>query len=60
MQNEQALAAAQMKQMPRYIAILFALPLFFVSCERYDKNKPTEFFKIKEKVSKYESKSKFD
>jgi len=34
--------------MPRYIAILFALPLFFTSCEIYDKNKPTEFFKIEE------------
>jgi len=46
--------------MPRYIAILFALPLFFTGCEIYNKNKPTEFFKITEKVSKYESKSKFD
>ena len=34
--------------MPRYIAILLALPLLFAGCERYDKNKPTEFFKIKE------------
>ena len=35
--------------MPRYIAILFALPLLFASCEIYNKNKPTEFFKIEEK-----------
>ena len=34
--------------MPRYIAILFALPLFFAGCEIYDKSKPTEFLKIKE------------
>ena len=34
--------------MPRYIAILFALPLFFAGCEIYNKHKPTEFFKIEE------------
>jgi len=34
--------------MPRYIAILFALPLLFASCEIYNKYKPTEFFKIEE------------
>jgi hypothetical protein len=39
--------------------LLIFMMLFFVSCERYDKRAPTEFFKITERISDYYAKREY-